>query len=396
MIIMSLLVALIYLAFISLGLPDSLLGSGWPVMRVDLQAPLSAAAIITSIIFLATIISALMSDSLIRKLGTGRVTAFSVLLTAVSMLGFSFAGRFWMLCAIAVPYGFGAGAIDACLNNYVALHLSSRHMSWLHFSWGLGAVISPYIMGASIASQWGWRGGYRSVSLIQFVLAAILIASIPLWKKHESRADTGSAEKKKLTFVQVIRLPGALLLFSAFALYCAVEQFPIVWASSYFSEVYRLEPRTAAFFGSLFYIGMMAGRAVCGIIADRFTDKLLIRYGMITAFASSLLIIIPSRSYIPALVGFVALGLGCAPVYPSLVHATPDNFGRENSQSVIGVQMASAYLGMFISPPVFGKLAERLSIAYLPYLSLAFTVVIIILTELMNRKVQAGADRARN
>ena len=386
---MSLLIALIYLAFISLGLPDSLLGSGWPVMRVELQAPISSAAIITSIIFLATIISALLSDNLIRKLGTGRVTAFSVLLTAVSMLGFSFAGRFWVLCLIAVPYGFGAGAIDACLNNYVALHLSSRHMSWLHFCWGLGATISPYIMGASIASQWGWRGGYRSVSFIQFVLAAILIAAIPVWKKHGSSEDSSDEEKKKLSLIQVLKLPGAPLLFTAFALYCAVEQFPIVWASSYFTEVHHLEARTAAFFGSLFYIGMMTGRAVCGFIADRFTDKHLIRYGMIVAFASSVLIIIPASSYIPALIGFVALGLGCAPVYPSLVHSTPDNFGRENSQSVIGVQMASAYL-VFISPPVFGWLAERFSVSYLPYLSLAFTVIIITLTELMNRKVQAG------
>ncbi|MBR0112636.1 MAG: MFS transporter, partial [Clostridia bacterium] len=287
------------------------------------------------------------------------------------------------------PYGFGAGAIDACLNNYVALNLSSRHMSWLHFCWGLGAVISPYIMGLSISTRWGWRGGYRTVSFIQFVLAAILIAAIPLWKKYANKSDDSKGEEnKKLSFIQVLKLPGAPLLFTGFALYCTVEQFPIVWASSYFTEVYHLEARTAAFFGSLFYIGMMTGRAVCGIIADRFTDKALIRYGLSLALAAGVLIIVPSGTYITALIGFIALGLGCAPVYPSLVHATPSNFGRENSQSVIGVQMASAYIGMFVSPPVFGKLAEWFSVRYLPYLSLVITALIILLTELMNRKVR--------
>ena len=384
---MSLLIAIIYMAFVSLGLPDSLLGSGWPVMHVEMNAPLSRASIITSIIFIATITSALLSDRLIRKLGTGKVTAFSVLLTAVSMMGFSLSGSFIALCLIAVPYGLGAGAIDACLNNYVALHLSSRHMSWLHCCWGIGATISPYIMSASIASQWGWRGGYRTVSFIQFALAAVMFAAIPLWKKGKEANGEEAEESVKLSLPQIIKTPGVLIICIAFALYCSIEQLPIVWASSYYSEIYHLSAEKAASFGSLFYIGMMTGRAAIGFVADRISDRRLIRWGMIVALLSTLLIIIPFGSYRPSLAGFIILGLGCAPVYPSIVHSTPENFGRQYSQSIIGVLMASAYTGMVISPIIFGKLTELITLKYLPHCALILAAMILILTESLNRLV---------
>ena len=393
---MSLLIAIIYVAFVSLGLPDSLLGSGWPVMHVEFGVPLSRASVITTIIFAGTIISALFSDRLIRKLGTGKVIAFSTLLTSLSMLGFALSGRFFILCILSVPYGFGAGAIDACLNNYVALHLSSRHMSWLHCCWGIGATISPYIMSAGLSSRWGWRAGYGTVSIIQFALSLVMFAAIPLWEKAAAKDENAEEESAvKLTLRQIFTLPGAVPLFTAFALYCAIEQLPIVWASSYFVSIHSLSAPVAASFGSLYYFGMMAGRAACGIFADRLTDKLLIRYGMILTLLSCVPIILPFDSYVPALVGFVLMGLGCAPVYPSIVHSTPYNFGRSSSQSVIGVLMASAYLGMMLSPIIFGKLAENISIAYLPHGVMILSALILILTERLNivvKKRRVGGE----
>ena len=383
---MSLIIAIIYIAFISLGLPDSLLGSGWPVMHLELSAPLSSAGIVTFLISGSTIVSALFSDKLTRKLGTGVVTAFSVLLTALAMMGFSFSHSFVLLCILAIPYGLGAGAIDACLNNYVALHLSSRHMSWLHCFWGVGATISPYIMSYAITSPWGWQGGYRSVSIIQLVLAFMMFMAIPLWSKNAAEdGKTEKTESVELSIKQIFRIPGTVLVFIAFLLYCAVENLPIVWASSYFSDVHALDAEKAAAFGSLFYIGMTGGRAICGFFADKVTDKGLIRYGIILAMVGAVIIALPT-GYEIAVAGFVILGLGCAPVYPSIVHSTPDNFGREYSQSIIGVQMAFAYIGMTITPYIFGNLAQYCSISLLPYCVISLCVVILTLTEMLNKK----------
>lgn len=385
----SLLVAIIYLAFISLGLPDSLLGSAWPVMHLDIGASVSSAGIISMTISVCTIISALFSDKLVKKLGTGVVTAISVFLTASAMTAFSFSNAFWQLCLFAVPYGLGAGAIDSCLNNYVAMNLSSRHMSWLHCCWGIGATLSPYIMSYALSGESSWHGGYRITSAIQFILAFVMFMAIPLWKKNAKNISENNenGEAVSLSFKQIFRLPGVIQMFAGFFFYCTLEVIPIVWASTYFSQVYTLSSEKAASFASLFYIGMTVSRAGCGFIADRLTDKQLIRYGSVLVAASALLIAVPFGSYLPSVIGFILLGIGCGPVYPSIVHSTPDNFGRKYSGSVIGVQMAFAYLGMTCSPILFGKFAELTTIKILPFCILVFSVLVLIFTEWMNKKV---------
>ncbi|HKL73290.1 MAG TPA: MFS transporter [Clostridia bacterium] len=385
----SLLLALIYLAFISLGLPDSLLGAGWPVMYIDLGVPLSFAGIITIIISISTITSSLLSDIMTRKLGTGLLTSVSILLTALSMLAFSFSTEFWQLCILAVPYGLGAGAIDAALNNYVALNFSSRHMSWLHCCWGIGATISPYIMGACLTGNWGWLGGYRVVSLIQLLLAVIMFIALPLWKKSDSDKIFAVPKEKPvhLNIVQTLKLPGTVLMFVAFFSYCAVEQTTMLWASSYLVEHHALDVEKAASFASMFFIGLTMGRGMCGFIADKLGDKRLIRIGTATIFLGIILVAIPVKTYVYAIIGFIIIGLGCAPIYPSIVHATPDNFGRQYSQSIIGVQMSFAYLGITFVPPVFGLIAEYISISLLPLYLFAFWLPMLILIELMNKLV---------
>lgn len=391
----SLLLAVIYLAFISLGLPDSLLGSGWPVMHVDLGAPLSAAGAITMIVAGSTILSSLCADAVTRKIGARWVIALSVLLTATSMLLFSFSTAFWQLCLLAVPYGLGAGAIDACLNNFVALHYSSRHMSWLHCFWAVGATISPYIMGAALAGSLGWTGGYRIVSFIQFGLTAVMFLSFPLWKKVGGEQGKEKEEKSvHISVLQVFKLPGAVPMFVAFFAYMALEQTPSLWASSYFSEVYSLDSDVAANLGSLFFIGIMVGRGLCGFIADKAGDRRLIRIGAAVILVSCVLVAIPFGTHYVAVGAFVLMGLGCAPIYPSIVHATPENFGKRHTQSVIGVQMAFAYLGNTFMAPLFGVIAQHTTIKLLPLYVGVFGIVMIILTEYVNGLVKKRAHVA--
>lgn len=381
----SLLLAVIYLAFISLGLPDSLLGSAWPVMHVELGAPLSAMGAVTMIISAGTICSSLLSDVLTRKFGTGAVTVVSVLLTAGAMLGFSFAGRFWVLCLLAVPYGLGAGGVDAALNNYVALHYKSRHMSWLHCFWGVGAIISPFIMGACLTGTQGWTGGYRIVSYIQIALTAVLFFSLPLWKKR-----TDSVSSKAVTLPQTLRLGGVAFVLIAFFAYCSLESTAMFWASSYLAEYRGVSAERAATFGSLFFWGITAGRFVCGFVSEKLGDRRLIRIGVVGILAGIVLIALPVRTDVCALIGFVAVGVGCAPVYPSIIHATPANFGAEHSQAVIGVEMASAYLGTTFMPPLFGLVAQYADIALLPLFLSVFLVVLFCMTELLNRSVKCA------
>ncbi len=381
----SLLLAIIYLAFISLGLPDSLLGSAWPVMGVELNVSMSFAGIITMIISVGTIISSLMSDRLTRKFGAGLVTAVSTLMTAVALFGFSVSNSFILLCIWAVPYGFGAGAIDAAINNFVALHYSSRHMSWLHCFWGVGASVSPYIMGYCLSNNLGWQKGYFSVSVIQIALTAILFISLPLWKmKKDSNAEE-EITAKPLTLRQAVKIKGVKSLLTAFFSYCAVEQTSILWASSYLVDNRGLDADTAARFASMFLLGITAGRFLCGFIADRLGDKQLIRIGTAGAILGALLVTIPFASYVPALIGLAIIGLGCAPIYPSVIHSTPDNFGKENSQAIIGIQMAVAYLGTTFTPPLFGLIAQYITISLYPFYLLFFAVILLIMSEKLNR-----------
>ena len=378
-----LLLAVIYISFISLGLPDSLLGAGWPVMHQQLGADLSWAGIISTIISLGTITSSLMSDRLTHRLGTGKVTAVSVGLTAAALLGFSFSDSFWQLCIWAVPYGLGAGSVDASLNNYVALHYTSRHMSWLHCMWGIGASVGPYVMGGFLSAGMGWSMGYRTIGLIQVVLSALLLFALPLWKK-----SAGTQEKqnsKPLSLAQIFRIPGAKEVMTAFFCYCALEQTAGLWASSYLALCRGIPEQTAAFFGSLFFIGITLGRGLNGFLTMKFSDPQLIRMGCGVIGLGVLALLLPLGDGV-AIAGLILVGLGCAPIYPCVIHSTPFYFGAERSQALIGVQMACAYVGSMLMPPVFGLLADALSMALLPVYLLAILVLMALMHEMLVKK----------
>ena len=382
----TLLLAIIYIAFISLGLPDSLLGSAWPVMRIQFGAPLSMAGLISMIIAGGTIASSLLSERLTRKLGTGLVTAVSVAMTAAALFGFSVSGSVTALCLWGIPYGLGAGAVDAALNNYVALHYSSRHMSWLHCFWGVGASISPYIMGAWLSRGDNWQGGYRTVSILQVALTAVLFATLPLWKERRGAQGGGAgADRPLLGLRGALRIPGVPAILLAFLGYCAAETTTGLWASSYLAEARGVDPGTAARFASLFYLGITFGRFLNGFVADRMGDKRMIRVGVGVMLAGTLLVMLPVSGTLPALAGLIVIGLGCAPVYPSIIHATPFNFGEENSQAIIGIQMASAYTGSTFMPPLFGVLANRFSLRLYPFYLALFALLLLVMTERVNR-----------
>lgn len=403
----SLLLAVIYLAFISLGLPDALLGSGWPTMYTQLQVPFSYAGIISMIISAGTIVSSFFSDRLTRKFGAGLVTAVSVLLTAGALFGFSVSDSFYLLCIMAIPYGLGAGAVDAALNNYVALHYSSRHMSWLHCFWGVGAAASPYIMGFCLGKGLGWSRGYFSVSMIQIVITAILFISLPLWKSRTDEKEGGIEPKgteaeqiqtdqtkavpsKALSFREILRIKGAPYILITFFAYSAMESTTGLWASSYLVQYLLMEPEKAAKFASFFYLGITVGRFLCGFVADKMGDKALIRLGSGIAGAGILLVLIPFPVTTPALLGLVIIGFGCAPVYPAIIHSTPFYFGKENSQALIGIQMACAYVGSTFMPPLFGTLAARIGIWLYPVFLLVFEVLMVLTSEKLNR-IQNGS-----
>lgn len=383
----GLLIAIIYLSFVSLGLPDSLLGSAWPVMGEELGVPVSYAGIVSVIISACTIISSLLSDRTTARLGTGAVTAVSVGMTALALLGFSFANAFWMLVVLAVPYGLGAGGVDAALNNYVALHLKSRHMSWLHCMWGVGAAISPYIMGYAISGGAGWPFGYLVVAIIQICLSAAIFISLPLWKKLTPvTQNTGERRVKPLKVKEILSVKGAVACFITFFCYCSLEQTTMLWASSFMVARNSMSVESAASFASLFFIGITAGRAINGFLTFKFSDRTLIRSGQTIIAAGIALLFIPND--ITMLCAFCAIGLGCAPVYPSIIHMTPSLFGAEKSQAMIGVQMASAYLGSCLAPPVYGLIANHVSSAALPVYLAVFLALMVVMHEIVVAKTK--------
>jgi fucose permease len=383
----SILLAIIYLAFISLGLPDSLLGAAWPVMHEQLDAPIAYAGILSMIISGGTIVSSLLADRLIRKLGIGLVTAISILMTAMALLGFSTSDSFVKLCLWAVPYGLGAGAVDAALNNYIALHYASRHMSWLHCFWGVGAAFSPYIMGFHLTRGYGWHSGYRFVAIIQFILAAIVIASLPLWNRRNTSAWGIETPIEAPSLAQAFNIKGVKLILLVFLCYCTVESTTGLWASSYLVEFRGIDSLVAATFASFFYLGITFGRFLNGFIADRIKDRYLIRWGMILILSGIVLVGLPIDNHIPALLGLVVTGLGCAPVYPSIIHSTPSSFGEESSQAIIGIQMASAYTGSTFMPLVFGFIADKISIGLYPLFLLSFAILMLLMSEILNKVI---------
>lgn len=396
----SLLLAIIYIAFISLGLPDSLVGAGWPVMQQDLGVPIAFAGIITMIIAGGTILSSLASERVTRRFGVGLVTAVSVGMTAAALVGFSFSGSFWMLCLWAIPYGLGAGAVDAALNNYVAVHYAARHMNWLHGCWGLGASISPFIMSYALTSGWGWSSAYLIVGIIQAALTFALLISIPLWRKvnplatAESGDQDGGVEEpagKGSTHVPLataLRIPGVGLILTAFFAYCALESTAILWASTYLVTDRGVTPATAAAFASLFLLGVTAGRFLAGFFADRVGDQRMIRGGFLTVGLGAAMLALPLETTAPALVGLVVLGLGCAPIYPAIIHSTPVNFGRRNSQAIIGIQMAAAYTGSTLAPPLFGVISTWTGMWILPLFLAVLVVLGLLMSERLNRLVR--------
>ena len=381
----QLLLPIIYLAFISLGLPDSLLGSAWPSMYPALGVPVSYAGLISMIISFGTIVSSLNSDRLTRALGTGKVTAFSVGMTAAALFGFSISTQFWMLCLWAVPYGLGAGSVDAALNNYVALHYESRHMSWLHCMWGIGTMVSPMVMGRVLAGGGPWTAGYRYIALFQIALTAVLFLSLPLWQKRTDETAEGGTAPQALSLGQVFRLPGAKEVMLCFFCYCALETTAGLWASSYLTLTRGVAADTAASFASLFYIGITAGRAACGFLTLKLSDTQMIRLGQGVLAVGVAALLVPGPQLL-ALAGLVLVGMGCAPIYPSIIHATPDHFGADRSQAVIGIQMASAYVGNLVMPPLFGLLANNITPALFPFYLLALLVLMVFMHEQLVRK----------
>lgn len=378
-----LLLAVIYLSFISLGLPDSLLGAAWPTMYHEFQVPVSYAGIISMIISGGTIFSSLQTDRLTRKLGTGKLTALSVATTAIALFGFSVSHSYWMLLLWAIPYGLGAGCVDASLNNYVALHYASRHMSWLHCMWGLGAASGPYIMSYALTGGHGWNMGYRYIALMQMVLTIILFFSLPLWKNPSEEGGKGEAsEAKALSYREVLKISGAKQVLVMFFCYCALEQTAGLWASSYLVLTRGLSAQEAAGLASLFYVGITIGRAVSGFMTIKFTDVQMIWIGaaVITAGIAALLLPLGSGT---ALAGLILIGLGCAPVYPCIIHSTPVYFGADKSQAIIGMEMAFAYVGILAMPPIFGLIANHISITLYPF----YLLVILAVMALMHEKL---------
>ena len=375
-----LLLAIIYLAFISLGLPDGLLGAAWPSVYPELGVPVSYAGAVSMTVALGTIVSSLLSDRLTWRFGAGKVTAFSVAMTACALFGFSISREYWMLILWAIPYGLGAGGVDASLNNYVALHYSSRHMSWLHCMWGVGASVGPYIMGWVLSGGAHWSGGYRIVGVLQVILTAVLFLSLGLWKDRRAEAETAQPVPLK----EIISIPGAKEILVTFFCYCGLEQTACLWASSYLTLSRGVERSTAAFFASMFFLGMTIGRGVNGFLTVKFDDKTLIRMGAAVIGLGVGAMLLPGRL---ALVGLLLVGLGCAPVYPCIIHSTPANFGPQRSQALIGVQMASAYVGTLLMPPIFGLIANHIGAWTMPPYLLAILALMILMHERMLRKV---------
>ena len=402
-----LLLVVIYLSFISLGLPDALLGAAWPTMYREFQVPVSYAGAISMIISCGTIFSSLQSDRLTRRFGPGKVTAVSVALTTLALFGFSTSHSYWMICLWAIPYGLGAGSVDASLNNYVALHYESRHMSWLHCMWGLGASMGPYIMSFALTGGQGWNMGYGYISAMQVVLTSIILFSLPLWKNcldtnttpgidddanladTTAKQTTGKAEihtaNKPLTIPQILAIPGAKAVLIMFFCYCALESTAGLWASSFLVLYHHLDAETAASFASLFYIGITVGRGINGFIALKLNDTQMIRMGQTIIAVGIALLLLPFGET-TALIGLVTVGLGCAPVYPCVIHSTPAHFGADKSQAIIGVQMACAYVGSLAMPPIFGLIANHISAALFPVYLLVILALMFVMHELLIKR----------
>lgn len=381
----TLLLIIIYIAFISLGLPDSLFGASWPVMRMQFGMPVSYAGFVTVTISVGTVVASLMSDRVIRRFGPGLVTAVSVAMTAVALVGISFSTEYWMIILCSVPLGLGAGAVDAALNNYVALNFAAKHMSWLHCFWGIGASISPYIMSYWLAKDNQWYSGYGTVGIVQVILTFLLFVSLPMWKKHATAiADEAVEQSAPKKLGEVLAIKGVKSILIAFFAYCAIEAMCFTWTSSYLVSDKGFSTEEAARWASLFYLGMTLSRMLIGFFADKIGDKKQIRLGYAVTFIGIAMVLLSGQFDYICLMGLFITGFGCGPIYPAVIHSTPYTFGREVSQSVVGVEMAFAYCSSISIPPLFGIVANNIDIGLYPVFCLIFALVGFAMMEKVN------------
>lgn len=387
----SLLLVLIYISFISLGLPDAVLGSAWPLVSEEFGVPISNMGIVTIIISAGTIISSLNSTKLINKLGVHKVTALSVILTAISLLGFSSSSSFLVLCLWGIPYGLGAGSVDTALNNYVAVNFESKHMNWLHCMWGVGATLGPYIMGMALTGGHTFRTGYIVLSGIQAVLSIIIFISSPIWKMKKENVNSTEEQKSSLSLVQIFKIKGVKQIAVAFFCFCAIEQTTGLWASSYLVYIRQVEPELAAGFSALFYLGITIGRGICGFIAIKYNDKQMIRTGSLIMAIGLAVLFIPFGKY-TAFMGLTLIGLGSAPVFPGIIHSTPYNFGVTHSQAITGVEMASAYTGTLIMPALFGVISREISFSLYPVFIGVILIIMFFMYEIMLKKTEVNKN----
>jgi len=384
---------IIYMSFISLGLPDSLLGAVWPVMRIDMQMPLSAAGILSMLITGGTIISSFFSGKMIKKFGTGKVTFISVIMTAFALLGFSVSMSFYWLCLLAIPLGLGAGAVDSALNNFVALHYKAKHMSWLHCFWGIGATSGPFIMSMFLSSANGWRKGYLIISILQLCLVFVLFLSLPLWKRFEQtkvedlESDNEITQKTSLFSSPIVRFT-----LVSFFCYCAIETTAGLWGSSYLVNTKGVQADTAAKWVSLFYLGITIGRLITGFVSMRMSNRSLIRVGLISMLLGTVVFFLPVTPS-ACIFGFILIGLGCAPIFPCMLHDTPRKVGKRLSQSMMGIQMAFAYIGSTLMPPLFGVLAAASGTSIFPIYIFILLFIMVICVEMGNKLLNGEKKR---
>ena len=410
----SFLLLIIYLSFISLGLPDALLGSAWPIMHEELKVPLSYSGSVYMLISCCTILSSLKSESLNRRFGTGKITAFSVLLTALAIFGFSMSRSFYMLLLFAIPYGLGAGSVDAALNHYVALHYSSRHMNWLHCMWGIGASIGPYIMGFVLQRGFSWSKGYLLIGILQAGLTFLLFLSLGLWKEKEEDMNDlvkvemheGAEGKKAMSFREILRIPGAKECIASFFFYCAIEQTIGLWSGSFMVYSLRIDAKLAASLVALFYFGITFGRFLAGIFSAKWKDEELILGGIAILFLG-IVLLFPAGLFsgnrlfgmelrqIFVVLSLLFMGLGCAPIYPAIIHSTPYNFGAENTSALIGKQMASAYIGSLSLPPIFGVLAKNFGTELFPFYAVVLGIAMLYMYKQLLKKTKEAKRKRK-
>ena len=382
----SLLLAVIYLIFISLGLPDSLLGSGWPKMQAVFSVPSSYAGYVSMTISFMTIISALLSPRMIKHFHTKWITIVSIGLTIAGLLGFSMCSRYWMLFIFAVPYGLGAGAIDASVNHYVANNYSGSVMNFLHCFYGVGAVISPYIMALALKYA-RWNEGYSWTSYIQMFILFVCIISLPLWKTNGKEEEEDHSDSVGIK--EALKVPAVIFTLIAFYAYCAGETTCFLWTPSYFAGTKSgLSAETIASFGSLIFGGLMLGRLISGFISNKLGDRRLIRIGIFVELLGIIMVFLPVENYMVAAAGFVVIGTGMGPVYPTIQHMAPANFGKKYSAAVIGLQMAAAYVGSTFMPMIFGLLQQKIGIAIMPTYLLIFAIINFGMLELTYSKIK--------